>query len=412
MKTPHPVSHLPIADVLRRAKLIVACGSGGVGKTTTSAALALQAAMAGRRVLVLTIDPAQRLLQALGLKSTDDGAPPHMPNTPLEVLPRLASQLPQPLPPGASLHAMMLDASVAAEQMVERLLGDAGNRQRVVQNRVYRAFLPTLAASPEYFALELIYTLREKGQFDLMVLDTPPMHNAIDLLHASNTLSSFINDRVLKWFSKIPLPGEKRGFSFLGAGNSMAMSVLGRLFGQDALPDIAQFFGAFQDVLPKLRDRTQATDRMLRAPDTRFLIVTAPGETCLREARHLHAELTEQAMPFAGFVVNRVLVAAQPPPDMAQVPAVVAALQAAGLSPERAADAANEVLESAQDLQRLADADAHHVLALQALAGSDRVCAVLVQRDGDIHTIAELASLGAEIAGAGHLDAKRPDMVG
>ena len=406
----HPISHLPIGDVLRKARLIVACGSGGVGKTTTSAALALQAAMAGRRVLVLTIDPAQRLWQALGLKTDPDG-PPHQPNTPLEVLPRLAAQLPQPLPPGGSLHAMMLDASVAAEQMVERLLGDAGNRQRVVQNRVYRAFLPTLAASPEYFALELIYTLREKGQFDLMVLDTPPMHNAIDLLHASNTLSSFINDRVLKWFSKIPLPGEKRGFSFLGAGNSMAMSVLGRLFGQDALPDIAQFFAAFQDVLPKLRDRTQATDRMLRAPDTRVLVVTAPGETCLREARHLHAELMEQEMPFAGFVVNRVLVAAKPTPDLGQLPMVAAALQTAGLSANRAQDAARELLESAEDLQRLADADARHVEALGHLAGAGRVCAVVAQRDGDIHTIAELASLGAEIAGAHGLDADRPIMV-
>ena len=406
MKTPHPIAQLPVADVLRRARLIVACGSGGVGKTTTSAALALQAAMAGRRVLVLTIDPAQRLMQALGLKTVLGDGPPQLPNTPLEVLPRLASQLPHPLPPGASLHAMMLDASVAAEQMVERLLGNADNRQRVVQNRVYRAFLPTLAASPEYFALELIYTLREKGQFDLMVLDTPPMHNAIDLLHASNTLSSFINDRVLKWFSKIPQPGEKRGFSLLGAGNSMAMAVLGRLFGQDALPDIAQFFAAFQDVLPKLRDRTQATDRMLRAPDTRFLVVTAPGETSLREARHLHAELMEQAMPFAGFVVNRVLVAAQPPPNASGLPALIAAMEQAGLSPERASDAAQEVLEMAQDLQRLADADAQHVHALQSLAGAERVCAVVVQRDGDIHTIAELASLGAEIAAPAHSPAQ------
>lgn len=387
----------PISRHLQDAALIVACGSGGVGKTTTSAALALQAAYAGRRVLVLTIDPAQRLLQALGLAGQEPGDPPRLPNTPLEVLPRLAHKLEKALPPGASLHAMMLDAGTAAEQMVERLLGNIDDRQRVVQNRVYRAFLPTLAASPEYFALELMYTLRESGKFDLMVLDTPPMHNAIDLLHASNTLSSFINDRVLKWFSKVPVPGEKRGLSFLGAGNSMAMAVLGRLFGQDALPDIAQFFIAFQDVLPKLRDRTQATDKMLRSPDTRFLIVTAPGETYLREARHLHAELMESAMPFAGFVVNRVLPTPRLNLQHPETAQVQEALTLAGLAPDRAAETLRLVLESAEDLHRLAEADAHHVTALRHLAGPTRTCAVLHQRDGDIHTLSELAAIGTEI---------------
>ena len=408
MKSAHLPPPVPFEHLIRHAHLLVACGSGGVGKTTTSAALALEAARSGRRVLVLTIDPAQRLMQALGLGGLGAAELGHTPNTPLEVLPRLAHTLPGGLPHGGSLHAMMLDASTAAEQMVERLLGDVATRHRVMQNRVYRAFLPTLAASPEYFALELIYTLRERGGFDLMVLDTPPMHNAIDLLNASNTLSSFINDRVLKWFARVPIPGEKRGLSLLGAGNSMAMAVLGRLFGQDALPDIAQFFAAFQDVLPKLRDRTHATDRMLRAADTRFLIVTAPGETSLREARHLHGELLDQGMPFAGFVVNRVLREADPPPHPREVPLVHAALERAGLTAEHAARATADLLAAAQDIARLAEADALHVAALRQLGGHDRLCAVVGQRDGDIHTLAELASLGAEIAAGSHLDAARP----
>lgn len=390
-----------LRKTLESAALVVACGSGGVGKTTTSAALALEAALSGKRVLVLTIDPAQRLLQALGL--AEEGEKFRLqPNTPLEVLPRLAHLLPRPLPPGASLHAMMLDAPIAAEQMVDRLLGDVPNRDIVLQNRVYRAFLPTLAASPEYFALELIYTLRERGGYDLMVLDTPPMHNAIDLLHASGTLSSFINDRVLKWFSKVPLPGQKRGLSILGAGNSMAMAVLGRLFGQDALPDIGQFFAAFQDVLPRLRDRTQATDRMLRAPETRFVIVTAPGETYLREARHLHAELMESSMPFAGFIVNRVLRLATQPPGSQDVPALAEELTQGGMAPERAQAVANDLLECAADLARLAEADARHVEALRQLAGNDRACAVLVQRDNDIHTLGELAQIGSEVLNNTH----------
>ena len=125
---------------------------------------------------------------------------------------------------------------------------------------------------------------------------------------SGGTLSGFVNERVLKWFAMMPRPGIKAPrFSFLQTGASMAMTVLGRLFGDEVMPDIADFFLSFQDVLPKLRDATEATDRLLRAAGTHFVIVTAPGETALREARHLHGELGRAGVPFAGFVCNRVL---------------------------------------------------------------------------------------------------------
>ena len=383
-----------LQDLLQNGHLLVLCGSGGVGKTTTSAALALAAALAGRKVLVLTIDPARRLLQALGLDDRD------MPvNTPLDVLPKQADQLKNWTGTGR-LDAMMLDAELGAVAMVERLLPDPILRQRVLTNRIYRAFLPTLAASPDYIALELIANLHEQGHYDLLVLDTPPMHNAVDFLHAGGTLSSFLNERVLKWFAKVPMPGQKSRFSFLGSGASVAMSVLGRLFGQETLPDIAEFFSSFQHVLPRLQQRTEATDRLLRASSTGFVIVTAPGETPRREAAHLHAELREQSMPFAGFIVNRVL----------SVPAgfdcleltdpkghsLTQFLQTAGLS----GHVAQALLLASQRLEHLAELDADQVLALRQLAGPLGFATVAAQRDEDLHTLPDLAEFGAALLSA------------
>jgi anion-transporting ArsA/GET3 family ATPase len=380
-----------LGHTLATARLLVMCGSGGVGKTTTSAALALTAALQGRRVGVLTIDPAQRLLQALGLHGTQ-----HPANEPLEVLPRLNALLPE-TPAGGSLHALMLDAQSAAVAMIERLLPDPSVRDRVLGNRIYRAFLPALAASPDYMALELISKLQREGQFDLLVLDTPPMHNALEFLHAGGTLSGFLNDKVLKWFAMVPRPGQKSArFSLLQTGASMAMSVLGRLFGQDVLPDIAEFFLSFQDVLPKLNEAAAATDRLLRAPGTHFAIVTAPGETALREARHLHGELAQAGVPFAGFVCNRVLTV---PAEVHQIRRddphgdhLRERLMAGGQAPVAA-----QLVQAAQWLDQLAEADAGHVATLRQLVGSRGFVAVAPLQPGDLHTLADLAAHGRRL---------------
>lgn len=379
----------PLADVLDGAKLVVLCGSGGVGKTTSSAALALQAAMRGRRVLVLTIDPAQRLLQALGLQGDGAAAKP---------APNVAHPVHLPAGTPGSLHAMMLDASTAAIAMVERLLPDPRQRNEVLGNRIYRAFLPTLQASPDYIALELICELSSDPRYDLLVLDTPPMHNALDFLKAGHTLSSFINERVLKWFSKVPLPGATRKsgglLGLIGAGGSMAMSVLGKLFGSESLPDIAQFFSHFQDVLPRLKDRALATDALLRSPSTRFVIVTAPGQTSLREARHLHQQLRQHGIDAAGFVVNRVLEvpAALHHSDAA---ALTGMLQRAGLAADRIAPIAAALVHAAQRLRHLGEADAAQLAELKGLAGSRGFCVAVSQREGDIHHLDALQRLGA-----------------
>lgn len=390
-----------LAKALPHAKLLVFAGSGGVGKTTSSAAVAVALAQRGHKVLVLTIDPARRLLQALGLQGADDAAP-QAPNTAHEVLPKLADQLPGGLPKGGSLHAMMLDPTTGAIAMVERLLPDAAMREQVLNNRIYRAFLPTLQASPDYMALELISDLAQKGHYDVLVLDTPPMHNVLDFLRAGHTLASFINDRVLKWFAKVPLPGKKAtGISALiGTGGSMAMGVLGRLFGAETLPDVAQFFVAFQDVLPRLRDRALQTDALLRHDATHFVVVTAPGETSLREARHLHHTLVSHDIGVTGFVVNRVLQLPASLQHHREPAQIEAALRQAGLGEEQAHAQSGHLYEAAERLRHLGAADQHHLRELQRLAGAGGLCAAVPQREDDIHNVAQLAELGQHILDA------------
>jgi anion-transporting ArsA/GET3 family ATPase len=297
-----------------------------------------------------------------------------------------------------TLQAMMLDASTAAIAMVERLLPDPRLRDEVLGNRIYRAFLPTLQASPDYIALELICELASDPRFDLLVLDTPPMHNALDFLKAGHTLSSFINERVLKWFAKVPMPGATRKsgglLGLIGAGGSMAMSVLGRLFGSESLPDIAQFFSHFQEVLPRLKERALATDAMLRSPSTRFVVVTAPGQTSLREARHLHQQLRQHGIDTSGFIVNRVL---DIPAALhsADHPQLAALLQRTGLPPARVDNIAAALSHAADRLRHLGQADAAQLGELQQLAGPRGFCAAVSQREGDIHQLHELQRLGA-----------------
>ncbi len=386
-----------LIDCLERRDLIVCVGSGGVGKTTTAAALGLAAALRGRSVLVLTIDPAKRLLQALGLPT--DGAAT---NEPLEVLPRLADQL--NLPAGAPLprlDAMMLDPERGADQMFAAMLPDAAERDQVLGNRVYRALVPILNAAPDYVALDLIARLHESGSYDLLVLDTPPTHNALDFVRAGSTLSSFINERVLAWFARVPGVGGKRRSGILARGSSLAMGLFGRLFGADVLVDIAGFFASFTDVLPRLKARTQQTDALLRADQTRFIAVTAPGETSLREARHLFDVLKDHELAVAGFVVNRVVEAPESIRGDAgrkqAVSKVIEQMRGTGMD-QASADRLGDLLaQGAARMGHLDASDRNHVDALRSSAAPGVFCSVVAQLEHDIHALPELRDLGERL---------------
>jgi anion-transporting ArsA/GET3 family ATPase len=294
---------------------------------------------------------------------------------------------------------MMLDPEIGAEQMVERLLPDPSMRAEVMGNRIYRALLPALGASPDLVALELLADLHRAGTYDLIVLDTPPTHNTADFLAAGQTFANFINEGVLKWFSKVPARGETQKPSLWSRGSSATMSVLGRLFGAEILPDIAQFFRSFRDVMPAMRARSEATDALLRASVTRFVAITAPGETSLREAQHMVALLAKESLPFAGFVVNRVLKAPDAFGDADKMAESAAALRhrlrAGGMAAEAAEALAARLIEGAANLHHLDRADAHHVERLRAFAGKDAFITVVPQMELELHTLPQLAALAA-----------------
>ena len=269
--------------------IIVCCGSGGVGKTTTSAALALRAAEQGRKVVVLTIDPARRLAQSMGIEKLDN--------------------VPRPVPDvvgtaGGSLDAMMLDMKRTFDEVVE---GQASPEKaaQILANPFYVALSSSFAGTQEYMAMEKLGQLhadaRRTGQWDLIVVDTPPSRSALDFLDAPERLSSFLDGRFIRLLLT-PARGPAR---LMSAGLSVISNALTKILGAQVLRDMQTFVAAFDTLFGGFRQRAQKTFQLLQADGTAFLVVAAPEPDALREAAYFVERLNEDRMPLAGLVVNR-----------------------------------------------------------------------------------------------------------
>ena len=270
-------------------RIIVCCGSGGVGKTTTSAALALRAAERGRKVVVLTIDPARRLAQSMGIEALD--------NTPRPV-------------PGVheagtgSLDAMMLDMKRTFDEVVESQASPEKAAQ-ILANPFYQALSSSFAGTQEYMAMEKLGQLRKDaqrtGRWDLIVVDTPPSRSALDFLDAPERLSSFLDGR----FIRLMLAPAKGPAKLMTAGLSVVTNALTKILGAQVLRDMQTFVAAFDTLFGGFRARAQKTFELLQASETAFLVVAAPEPDALREAAYFVERLNEERMPLAGLVVNR-----------------------------------------------------------------------------------------------------------
>ena len=281
-----------LSELLNDAPLVVCLGPGGVGKTTLSAVLALRAAAAGRRSLVLTIDPARRLADALGL--------PGLTNDPVQI------QAFRRMHEGGSLSALMLDPAATFDHMIAMLVTDDERRAALLGNRYYQHMSRRLAGTLEYMAVERIHSLAGSGDYDTIVLDTPPTTNALDFLEAPDRLAAFFSERVIRWFR--PAGEGKRGWAarLLDRGGARVMSLLGRIAGEDFVDDTAGFFAAFGDLLGDFRTRGQRVGELLRDPRTVFVVVTSPDEARLNEAIEIDQRLAEAGCAARGFFVNRV----------------------------------------------------------------------------------------------------------
>ncbi|MFD7876571.1 ArsA family ATPase [Streptomyces sp. NPDC059766] len=300
-------------------RIVVCCGSGGVGKTTTAAALGLRAAERGRKVVVLTIDPARRLAQSMGIDSLD--------NTPRRV---------KGVEGSGELHAMMLDMKRTFDEIVEAH-ADRERAATILGNPFYQSLSAGFAGTQEYMAMEKLGQLRARDEWDLIVVDTPPSRSALDFLDAPKRLGSFLDGRLIRLLTAPAKLGGRAGMAFLNVGMSMMTGTLGKLLGGQLLRDVQTFVAAMDTTFGGFRTRADATYKLLQAPGTAFLVVAAPERDALREAAYFVERLAAEKMPLAGLVLNR-----------------VHGSGAAGLSAERALAAA-ENLDLAADTADTAD---------------------------------------------------------
>ncbi|MFJ8645571.1 ArsA family ATPase [Streptomyces sp. NPDC093546] len=269
-------------------RIIVCCGAGGVGKTTTAAALGVRAAERGRKVVVLTIDPARRLAQSMGIDQLD--------NVPRRV---------DGIKGDGELHAMMLDMKRTFDDIVEAH-ADPERARAILGNPFYQSLSAGFAGTQEYMAMEKLGQLRARDEWDLIVVDTPPSRSALDFLDAPKRLGSFLDGTFIKLLMAPAKVGGRAGMKFLNVGMSMMTGTLGKLLGGQLLRDVQTFVAAMDTMFGGFRTRADATYRLLQAPGTAFLVVAAPERDALREAAYFVERLAAEEMPLAGLVLNRV----------------------------------------------------------------------------------------------------------
>jgi anion-transporting ArsA/GET3 family ATPase len=269
-------------------RVVVCCGAGGVGKTTTAAAMALRAAEYGRTVVVLTIDPAKRLAQALGIKDLG--------NTPQRV--PLAPEVP------GELHAMMLDMRRTFDEMVIQYSGRERG-EAILDNQFYQTVATSLAGTQEYMAMEKLGQLLAQDKWDLIVVDTPPSRSALDFLDAPQRLSSFLDGRMIRLLSAPARAGGSALRKIVGSTFSLFAKAVSTILGGQMLADASAFVQAFDTLFGGFQERANATYQLLRAPGTSFVVVAAPEPDALREASYFVERLSSERMPLAGLVLNR-----------------------------------------------------------------------------------------------------------
>jgi anion-transporting ArsA/GET3 family ATPase len=367
----------PLARHLRDAGVVICAGSGGVGKTTTSAVIALGLAAGGQRVAVVTIDPAKRLADALGVGELQ--------GEPTLVDPARFAAAGVAIT--GELWAMTLDAKRTFDELIETLAPDERSRDDILGNRIYQQLSGAIAGSQEFTAVAKLYELHASGRFDVLVLDTPPSRNALDFLDAPDRLTAFFDGRALRL---LLAPSGIAGRA-LGRGTGLVLGALRRLTGADLLTDLGVFFGALGGIVDGLRERADSVRALLSDPRTTFLVVTSPEREPVEEAIFFTAKLRDAGMPFGGLIVNRVHdlldgVAEHPAPeDVAEQ-----------LEGELGPALARKVLRTYAEALELARRDATAIEHLRAQTRPGLVV-LIPELDQDVHDAAGLAAVHAHL---------------
>jgi anion-transporting ArsA/GET3 family ATPase len=367
---------LDVDELLTSASVIVCCGAGGVGKTTTSAALALRAAEHGRKVCVLTIDPARRLAQSMGLTELD--------NTPRAVAGIDTAG-------GGSLDAMMLDMKRTFDDIV-LAHSDQQRAQQILVNPFYVSLSSSFAGTQEYMAMEKLGQLRREGRWDLIVVDTPPSRSALDFLDAPQRLGRFLDGRMIRLLLAPAKAGGRGVMKVFTAGLTVFTNVLTRIIGAQALKDLSLFVASLETMFGGFRERAEQTYTLLKEPGTAFVVVAVPERDALREAAYFVERLGDERMPLAAMVLNRVHTTSAPGLSAQRAVAAAEALDDSGESALTAAVLrvhAERIALAARD-ERLADrfGSAHRTVPVVEVAA----------QAGDVHDLDGLRLVGAELS--------------
>ena len=358
--------------VVEGADVVVCCGSGGVGKTTLAAVLGIEAASRGRRVVVVTIDPARRLADALGLV---DGLSPE----------------PQPIDGGGrwgddgDLHAMMLDTAATFDGLVRTYAEDDEQIERILANPFYRNMAGAMSGTQEYMAAETLHALHHDDRFDLVIVDTPPSRNALDFLDAPGVLSRFLDHRIFK-LAMLPTRG---GLKFIGAAAQPIFKAVGKVVGSDVLADSLAFFQAFAGMESGFRERADDVIALLRAERTSFVVVASPRRDTITEAVWFARQLHEQGVGVAAAIVNRLH------PDFGDPDEASDAVP-----PDGSRSDATSILEAlVANLGELAAIRAAEVEALAPLVELTAPAPVVLLPllDSDVHDLDALAVIGTHL---------------
>ena len=378
---------MSLANLVAQRRILVCVGSGGVGKTTTAASLGLAGARAGRRTLVLTIDPAKRLANALGLSSLGHD----LQRVPAEKVALGGA------PVSGSLDAMMLDQKRAFDEIVVKYAKDPAAQKRIFENRIYQQISSTLAGSHEYAAMAKLHEIVQTHKYDLISLDTPPTANALDFLDAPERLTAAIDSSAIQWFTKPYLAAGRFSLKALGLGASFVLKRLARFVGSAFLEDMAQFFVEFNAILGGFRERAKEVFDLLRGSDVGFVLVSSAEPLSIDEAIYFHDRLVASHMPLGAFVVNRVHSAAPTTAAMMNREGLIAKLQArpelVGYSGDDMVQIASDLDRTHREFQQLADIDARQVQRLRDRSRGKLEVITIPFFDQDIYDVSGLSQM-------------------
>lgn len=358
-------------------KVVVCVGTGGVGKTTAAATLGIAAAAAGLRTLVMTIDPARRLANALAI--ADLGNVEREISAELLAIHGIVLEAP--------LWVMMPDVKRTFDHLIERTAPDDASREKVLGNRIYQHFSSALAGSHEYAAVEKLYETYATGRYDLIVLDTPPSQNAVDFLQAPGRVLDFLETETIQWLLKPYVLSGRVSLKLLDFGSSIMLRTLGRLAGGDTLRELAEFVFSLQGMYDGFRERSRRVKALLRSQETGFVLVTSPAPSQIRAMLQFRRELRSEGLRVRTIMVNRMreaLSAAEQEPDC--IDRLAAAL--APLGDEVVA----RTRRAAEEELRLAAQDQRVVDDLRARL-DDTELMPLPELPVDVHDLAGLAAL-------------------